>query len=168
MTTSDSSAASIAAPTEGPPASRPAAPAARYGPDAGQPVALSDLGDLGDLAGQGVVEVVHHAEDRFYELLADGTSVALLVYEKNLQQVGITHAVVREDRRGHGLGTTLIASALDDLVAAGTRVANYCDSVARFLDKFPDYRRRVRGESEPLTAGRRAGMTGAGDATDHT
>ena len=115
-------------------------PSVRYGPDAGQPVPVSDLVEPD---AQGTIEVIHHQSERFYELLDDGMSVGLLIYEKNPRQTGITHAVVREDRRGHGLGRILIASALNDLTASGTRIANYCNSVARFLDRNPDYRRRI-------------------------
>ena len=92
------------------------------------------------------IEVIHHPSERFYELLDDGMSVALLVYEQTPRQTAITHATVREDRRGHGLGTTLIATALPDLVMPGRMIDNYCNSVARFLDKHPDYKRFVNPE----------------------
>jgi len=115
-------------------------PSARYGPDAGQPVPISDLVEP---HAHGTIEVIHHKFERFYELLDDGMSVGLLIYEKNPRQTGITHAMVREDRRGHGLGRILIASALDDLTATGTKITNYCSSVARFLDSNPDYKRRI-------------------------
>jgi predicted GNAT family acetyltransferase len=113
-------------------------PSGRYGPDAGRAVPVSDL-VVPD--SNGVVEVIHHESERFYELLDGGASVALLVYEKNSQQTGITHAMVREDRRKHGFGTTLIATALPDLARSGGKITNYCDSVARFLGKHPDYKK---------------------------
>lgn len=113
---------------------------ARYGPDGGQSVPVSHLVTAHS---EGTVEVIHHPSERFYELLDNDVSVALLVYERNPRQTGITHAMVREDRRGRGLGTTLIASALDDLTATGGKIANYCDSVARFLAKYPEYSRRI-------------------------
>lgn len=119
-------------------------PSARYGPDAGRPVPVSNLVEPG---AHGTIEVIHHPSERFYELLEDSLSVGLLIYEKNPRQTGITHAMVREDRRGHGLGRILIASALDDLAVTGTKIANYCNIVARFLDRNPDYKRRIGDET---------------------
>lgn len=113
---------------------------ARYGPDAGNPVPVVDF-NLTHVTRP--IEVVHHPDERFYELLDAGTSLALLVYEKDSHQTAITHAMVREDRRGNGLGSTLIASALDHLAASGAKVTNYCGSVAAFLDKHPEYKQLV-------------------------
>lgn len=115
---------------------------ARYGPDAVRAVPVANI-DRSELTGQ--IEIIHHPVERFYELLDDGTSTALLIYENDGHRIVITHAMVREERRGNGLGTTLIASALDDLTAAGAKVGNYCASVAAFLDKHPDYKTLVDG-----------------------
>lgn len=117
---------------------------ARYGPDQGTPVPVVDF-DLTDVTQP--IEVIHHPAERFYELLEAGTSLALLVYEKDRERTAITHAMTREDRRGNGLGTTLIASALDDLVASGAKVTSYCASVAAFLDKHPEYKSLVEGRT---------------------
>lgn len=113
---------------------------ARYGPDEGIPVPVVDFNLIHVTR---PIEVIHHPAERFYELLAAGTSLALLVYEKDSRQTAITHAMVREDRRGNGLGSTLIASALDHLATSGAKVTNYCASVAAFLDKHPEYKRLV-------------------------
>ncbi|WP_406054416.1 GNAT family N-acetyltransferase [Kribbella sp. NBC_00889] len=86
------------------------------------------------------IEVLHHESDRFYELLDGGMSVALLVYEQSPDRTAITHAMVREDQRGRGYGTTLIATALPHLAASGGTIANYCNSVSRFLEKHPDFK----------------------------
>lgn len=122
------------------PGGTPGGTSGRYGPDSGRAVEVSDLVVPGS---NDHVEVIHHQSDRFYELLDGGMSVAMLVYEQSARQTAVTHAMVREDRRGQGLGTTLIATALPDLAASVGKIANYCDSVARFLDKYPDYRKFV-------------------------
>jgi uncharacterized protein len=113
---------------------------ARYGPDDGTPVPVVDFNLIHVTR---PIEVIHHPAERFYELLDAGTSLALLVYEKDSHQTAITHAMVREDRRGNGLGSTLIASALDHLATSGANVTNYCASVAAFLDRHPEYKRLV-------------------------
>lgn len=102
------------------------------------------------------LDVVHHSQERFYELLEDGASVGMLIYERSPSQTSLTHALIREDQRGRGLGSTLIASALDDLVGRGTTLVARCDSVARFLANNADYQSRVRTD-----VGRQ------GHATDH-
>jgi predicted GNAT family acetyltransferase len=113
-------------------------PAAASVPDRDNRVLpVSDLGVSDRSSG---IEVLHHESDRFYELLDGGMSVALLVYEQSPDRTAITHAMVREDQRGRGYGTTLIATALPHLAAPGGTIANYCNSVARFLEKHPDFK----------------------------
>lgn len=91
----------------------------------------------------GMVDVLHHPVERFYELTEDGMSVGLFIYEQNPSRTSITHVMVRGDRRGLGLSTILIASALDHLAQSGANILVYCDAVADFLHKNPDYMSRV-------------------------
>jgi predicted GNAT family acetyltransferase len=86
------------------------------------------------------IELVHRGPERFYELLEDGEPVGLFIYGQNADRIGITHATIREDRRGRGLGNVLIASALDHLTLTPAKVTNYCESVAQFLARNPGYR----------------------------
>jgi predicted GNAT family acetyltransferase len=123
---------------------------ARYGPGEGNPVPVVEF-NLVNVTRP--IEVIHHPAERFYELLDAGTSLALLIYETDSDQTAITHAMVREDRRGNGLGSTLIASALNDLAAAGAKVKNYCTSVADFLGKHPEYERLVDSDSRTRQRG---------------
>ncbi|SDE32453.1 hypothetical protein SAMN04489747_3116 [Auraticoccus monumenti] len=92
----------------------------------------------------GAVRVLHHAAERFYELLEDGVSVGMLIYETSPGHSSITHAMVRADRRGRGLGATLISTALDHLAATGAPVRVHCATVAGFLQRFPEYTDRVQ------------------------
>lgn len=101
------------------------------------------LSDLGASDADSAIEIVHHESARFYELLESGTSLALLVYEQGPRQTSITHAMVRDDQRGRGLGTTLIATVLPHLAGSGARVTNYCESVERFLQKHPSFQSLV-------------------------
>lgn len=118
---------------------------ARYGQDEGAPVPVVDF-NLTHVTRP--LEIIHHPAERFYELLEAGTSVALLVYESDRHQTAITHAMVREDRRGNGLGSTLIASSLDDLATSAAKVTNYCASVAAFVDKHPEYKGLIEGRRQ--------------------
>lgn len=93
------------------------------------------------------VELIHHQKERFYELMEEGVSVGLLIYEQNASRTGITHAMVREDRRGQGLGSVLMAGALDHLYANNSNISVYCDSVAQFLIRHPGYRSRLNPEA---------------------
>lgn len=96
------------------------------------------------------VELIHHERERFYELMEDGASVGLLIYERNPSRTSITHAMVRKDRRGRGLGSVLMAGALDHLYANNSNILVYCDSVAQFLVRHPDYRSRLNPEAQRL------------------
>ena len=121
----------------------PAGVPGRHRLDAARVLPVSDLG-VPDRSG--VIEVLHHESGRFYELLDSGMSVALLVYEQGPDRTAITHAMVREDQRGRGFGTTLMATALPHLAASGGRIVNYCNSVARFLERHPDFKSFVGSE----------------------
>lgn len=96
------------------------------------------------------VELIHHDRERFYELMEDGASVGLLIYERNPSRTGITHAMIRKDRRGRGLGSVLMAGALDHLYANNSNILVYCDSVAQFLVRHPEYRSRLNPAAQRL------------------
>jgi predicted GNAT family acetyltransferase len=74
-----------------------------------------------------------------YELVDEGTVVAIADYRERGPDVVFPHTVVDPARRGQGLGERLVRAALDDVRAAGRRVVPACWFVADFLDQHPDY-----------------------------
>lgn len=89
-------------------------------------------------AGQ-ALEVIHHPDDRFYELLADGQSAGLVVYENAGGSYAVTHTFIAEGYRGRGLSWTLMRGVLEDVKRRHITVTNYCPVLDRFIEKNPQY-----------------------------
>jgi predicted GNAT family acetyltransferase len=96
--------------------------------------------------------VVENDELRRYEVLVDGTTVGTLDFRVLGRRRVLGHTEIAADRRGRGLGTALIKTVLDDLLAAGVLVTNYCPAVERFLQGHPEYG-VVLDPSHPPTTG---------------
>lgn len=76
-------------------------------------------------------------QDR-YVLLEDGEEVGFLDYRSRDGVLALTHAEVRADRRGEGLGDALVAGALDDVRTRGAKVVPLCGFVAGYLRDHPE------------------------------
>lgn len=85
------------------------------------------------------VEVVHHADNRFYELLVDGQFAGLVVYEAADGRYVFTHTFVAEGYRGRGLSQVLIRGVLDDVQARQVTATNRCPIMDRFVQNNPEY-----------------------------
>jgi predicted GNAT family acetyltransferase len=83
--------------------------------------------------------VVENVESRRYELLDAGTTVGTLDFRVLGRRRVLGHTEIAADQRGRGLGTELIKVVLDDLIAEGIQVTNYCPAVERFLQARPEY-----------------------------
>jgi len=79
------------------------------------------------------------ADEGRYVLEVDGEPAGLLEYEEEGDVVDLVHTEVDPRRRERGLGSELVAGALDDLRAKGRRVRPTCPFVARFVDEHPEY-----------------------------
>jgi hypothetical protein len=93
--------------------------------------ARSDSGEL--------LQVIHHEDDRFYELLVDGLYGGLLVYGKAGDRLVFTHTFIADGYRGRGLSNVMIQNVLDDIQANGQTITNYCPVLDRFIEKHPEY-----------------------------
>jgi predicted GNAT family acetyltransferase len=85
------------------------------------------------------LEVVHHPEDRFYELLVDGQFAGLIVYEDDGGRYVFTHTFIAEGYRGRGLSWTLMRGVLEDVKQRRIAIRNYCPVLDRFIEKNPEY-----------------------------
>src|ERR1700755_1554682 len=72
----------------------------------------ADTRTAGGLTGQ-ALEVIHHPDDRFYELLADGQFAGLIVYEDAGGRYVFTHTFIAESFRGQGLSWALMRCVLE-------------------------------------------------------
>lgn len=85
------------------------------------------------------VNLVHHSDDEYYELLVDGQQAGLLVYHVIGSHLSITHTVIEPTYRGQGFSWALVGRALDDIRTQPVTVSNYCPVVSRFVEKNPEY-----------------------------
>lgn len=98
------------------------------------------MSDLHDLT---VTDVP--AEDRFEARAADGTVLGVAEYERRPGVVVFTHTEVHPRDEGHGIGSALVAAALDAVRAAGDRVEPRCPFVASYIEDHPQYADLVDG-----------------------
>lgn len=84
--------------------------------------------------------VVEHDEPgRRYVLRIDGEQVGELGYSVGADRVVMEHTVVDDSRQEKGLGSRLVAYALDDVRSAGRRVVPQCPFVRAYVDRHPEY-----------------------------
>jgi predicted GNAT family acetyltransferase len=84
--------------------------------------------------------VVHRPEERRYELLLGGERAGELVYRARGDDViALLHTEVEPKLQHRGLGSTLVAGALDDVRARGLRVVPVCPFVAAYVNRHPPY-----------------------------
>jgi uncharacterized protein len=74
-----------------------------------------------------------------YVLEIDGEVAGLLEYHDEADVVDLVHTEIDPARRERGLGSELVAGALDDLRTKGRRVRPTCPFVARFVAEHPGY-----------------------------
>ncbi|HEX6519914.1 MAG TPA: GNAT family N-acetyltransferase [Streptosporangiaceae bacterium] len=98
----------------------------------------TDIHAAGSLADQ-ALEVIHHPDDRFYELLADGQFAGLIVYEDADDRYAFTHTFIAEGYRGRGLSWALMRGVMEDVKERHLTVTNYCPVLDRFIEKNPQY-----------------------------
>jgi predicted GNAT family acetyltransferase len=86
------------------------------------------------------VEVVHDPDGRRYELLLEGEHAGELVYrDRGGNVLAFLHTEVDPIKQRRGLGSALVAAALDDARARGLRVVPMCPFVDAFVRRHPEY-----------------------------
>src|SRR3954454_4902729 len=94
------------------------------------------------------VSVVDNAEELRYELHLDGVFVAEIRYRLEPGARVLVDVDVEPRLGGHGLGSRLVAGALDDLRARGLAVIPHALFVADFLRLHPEYADLVTADPE--------------------
>ena len=89
------------------------------------------------------IAVQNNAESGSYEAILDGKVVGLVVYERRDGRMIFRHTIVDPGYRGRGIATELVRGALDDLVAQGLTLTNYCGFIDSFITANPAYARVV-------------------------
>lgn len=78
-------------------------------------------------------------EDHRYEVLVDDEVLGFADYRRSERSILFTHTEVDDDAEGQGLGSTLVAHALDAAREAGLAVLPRCPFVAEWIQRHPDY-----------------------------
>lgn len=91
-----------------------------------------------------MAEVENNRDEARYELTHEGQT-AIAAYRRDGDTIVFDHTVVPEALEGHGVGSRLVAAALDDARAQGLRVVPHCAFVAAFIERHPDYADLVGG-----------------------
>ena len=84
--------------------------------------------------------VVHDADRHRYEIQVDGQLAGFTAYEPQGKTLAFVHTEIDDHFEGRGLGSQLIAAALDDVRRQQLGVLPYCPFVRSFVASHPDYR----------------------------
>jgi predicted GNAT family acetyltransferase len=84
-------------------------------------------------------DVADNAGKRRYEILVDGQLAGASYYHDGDGARVLTHTEVGEEWEGQGLGSRLIAGALDDIRARGLSVTPVCPFTAAYIERHPEY-----------------------------
>jgi predicted GNAT family acetyltransferase len=86
------------------------------------------------------IAVEHRPDERRYELLVDGEPAGELVYrDRGGGVLAFLHTEVDPNVRLRGLGSALVAGALDDARARGLRIVPLCPFVDAYVRRNPEY-----------------------------
>ena len=86
------------------------------------------------------VQVVHRPDERRYELLVDREHAGELVYRhRGGNVVAFLHTEVDPKQQRRGLGSALVAGALDDARHRGLLVVPLCPFVEAYVRRHPEY-----------------------------
>lgn len=84
-------------------------------------------------------DVKHNEPETRYELEVDGAT-AIAAYRMEEGVVAFTHTMVPEELEGRGIGTRLIAGALEDVRSRGLKVQPLCTFVRHYMKEHPETR----------------------------
>ena len=83
--------------------------------------------------------VVHNAAASRYELYVEDVLAGTLEYRYEAGRLVMPGTVIEPAFGGQGLGSRLVAAALDDARARGEQVVPACDFVAAYIERHPSY-----------------------------
>ena len=85
------------------------------------------------------VEVVDNTELRRYEASVNGQVAGASYYRDRDGVRVVTHTEVTDEFEGRGVGSRLIAGALDDMRARGLQVTPLCPFASAYIKRHPEY-----------------------------
>ena len=82
-------------------------------------------------------DVIDNTAEHRFELEEDG-HVAIAAYRLEGSRIVFNHTVVPSELSGRGVGSRLIAGALEQVGARGLKVVPACSFVRGYMDKHPE------------------------------
>jgi uncharacterized protein len=89
--------------------------------------------------GSAPVVVRDNPEALRYELVLDGNVEGEIRYRRSPDRIALVHTEVSPSLEGQGLGSRLVAGALDDIRAHGLRAVPICPFVSSYIGQHPEY-----------------------------
>ncbi|CAN5789675.1 GNAT family N-acetyltransferase [soil metagenome] len=85
------------------------------------------------------LEIVNNETERQWEARLDGEVVGYAEYRLMQGRVVFTHTVVEPAQEGKGIGSRLVATALDDALARNLRISPRCPFIRAYIEDHPEY-----------------------------
>ena len=85
------------------------------------------------------IRVIHNPQELRYELWDATALVGSIAYRVEPGTVVLVHTDVDPAFEGRGLGSRLVAGALDDLRTRGLQLVPLCPFVAAYIRRHPEY-----------------------------
>jgi uncharacterized protein len=86
------------------------------------------------------MQVTELPEEYIFEITdADGRRLGVIGYHLRDGALVMTRAEVDPEVQGHGVGSTLVQGALEQVRASGRAVIPVCPFIIYFIDQHPEY-----------------------------
>lgn len=85
------------------------------------------------------VAIADNVDGRRYEIQSDGELAGFLTYRSRPGSIELVHTEIDEEFEGRGLGSRLIAFALDDARERGLSVLPFCPFVNDYVQRHRQY-----------------------------
>ncbi|WP_371406865.1 N-acetyltransferase [Kribbella sp. NBC_00662] len=92
------------------------------------------------------LQIRNNATEGAFEAVLDDEVVGRVGYRVRQGRVVLTHTEVDEAHRGKGIANQLVRTALDDVVATGRRLTNFCPFIADYIADHPSYKTLIDAE----------------------
>jgi predicted GNAT family acetyltransferase len=87
----------------------------------------------------GEVRVRDNADAHRYEALVAGEVAGYIAYRLQPGLITLLHTEVEPAFEGHGVGSRLVAAALDDIRSRGLSIQPLCPFVRAYIARHPEY-----------------------------
>jgi uncharacterized protein len=85
------------------------------------------------------IEIADNADKKRYEIRADGELAGFVTYRLKAGLIEFVHTEIDGEFEGHGLGSRLIAFALDDARERNLAVLPFCPFVNDYIQRHRQY-----------------------------